>query len=118
MAVIAPRILFRERGSSMRSEAVTGSFTGAAVCGVADAAMDDCAAAVCDQAEPMQAHANNVTRIRFIEESPIIKVFDPNLPKTGQQAPRRRASRTNTMLRRSQSLSCASLYCCMKTRFP
>jgi hypothetical protein len=35
MAVIAPRMLLRERGKSMRSEAVTGSFTGALACGAA-----------------------------------------------------------------------------------
>src|SRR5438270_10433407 len=39
MAVMAPRMLLRERGSSMRRDAVTGSFTGAAA-GAAGAAAE------------------------------------------------------------------------------
>src|ERR1017187_8042750 len=67
IAVIAPRILFLERGSRMRSEAVTGSFTGAVACGDAAAAAAG-AVAVCAHPEARQKHAkNNVTRMRFME---------------------------------------------------
>jgi hypothetical protein len=51
----------------MRSEAVTGSFTGAVACGDAAAAAAG-AVAVCAHPEAGQKHAkNNVTRMRFME---------------------------------------------------
>src|ERR1700722_16704734 len=65
MAVIAPRILFRARGKSMRREAVMGSFTGAAVCAAAGG--------VAVWAHPEATYPQtqivakiNVTRARFI----------------------------------------------------
>ena len=70
MAVMAPRVLFRERGSSMRSEAVTGSFTGAAACGAPGAEVG-ARLRVSDapQAQTNRNSKDNVTRMRFIEIS-------------------------------------------------
>src|ERR1700693_5407089 len=69
MAVMAPRILLRERGNNIRSEVATGSFTGAAACGAAGAAVG--ALVVCANPDAMQPQTHtetkrNVTRMRFI----------------------------------------------------
>jgi hypothetical protein len=47
MAVMAARILLRERGSSIRSEAVTGFLVGPGVCGAAMAPAEEAAGAPC-----------------------------------------------------------------------
>ena len=63
ISVIAPRMFFRERGKSMRSEAVTGSFTGTA-------GVDEGAIAPCAHPELIETHTTkSVTRMRFIEIS-------------------------------------------------
>src|ERR1700684_1632386 len=69
MALMAPRILFRERGSSMRREVATGSFTGAEACGAAGAAAGALTVCADPDATQPQRHTitkRNVTKLRFI----------------------------------------------------
>src|SRR5271165_1791426 len=129
MAVMAPRMLLRERGSSMRSDAVTGSFVGAAVCGAAMLLADDGAAALCaltgaDTDTYMIITAKRNREVTLFIRSPWQCQFQWGiylrfaLFTIWRPAPRRPASRINTIPRRWRWRWSVSLCCCRRSQCP